>query len=295
MESLADLKSMPITATQPGTEAGQLLTNLASVRRTSSSPIYSHYNVMPVIDVFGGVSGRDLAGVLDDINPLIAEAEKTLPHGSSIILRGQAQTMRASFIGLSVGLVMAIALIYLLLVVNFQSWLDPFIILTALTGAGRRRWGCPHRHHAQRAGDDGRDHVPRRARRTPCSSSPSPGRICGRPRRHPCRWEAGSTRLRPVLMTAAAMIIGMVPMALGLGDGGEQNAPLGRAVIGGLILATVATLFFVPSSSASCTPHRRRPASRSRSRNHCPHSPDSSTHHENFGNQTRTDRDQRRA
>ena len=142
MDSLADLQSMPITANQPGISSGQLLTNLATFRRTNSSPIYSHYNVRPVIDVFGGVSGRDLAGVLDDIKPLIADAEKALPHGSSIILRGQAQTMRASFIGLSVGLVMAIALIYLLLVVNFQSWLDPFIILTALTGAlAGTAWG----------------------------------------------------------------------------------------------------------------------------------------------------------
>jgi len=142
INSLADLQSMPVTANQPGGDSGQLLTNLATLRRTNSSPIYSHYNVRPVIDVFGGVSGRDLAGVLDDIKPLIAEAEKALPQGSSIILRGQAQTMRASFIGLSVGLVMAIALIYLLLVVNFQNWLDPFIILTALTGAlAGTAWG----------------------------------------------------------------------------------------------------------------------------------------------------------
>src|SRR5258708_5159120 len=101
----------------------------------SSQPIYSHYNVMAVIDVFGGVSGRDLGGVLKDLKPIIAAAKKSLPHGSSLVLRGQAQTMRSSFVGLSVGLLMAVALIYLLLVVNFQSWLDPFIILTALTGA----------------------------------------------------------------------------------------------------------------------------------------------------------------
>ncbi|MEA3211463.1 MAG: hypothetical protein QOE70_4520 [Chthoniobacter sp.] len=249
MDSLADLKSMPITATQPGTEAGQLLTNLASVRRTSSSPIYSHYNVMPVIDVYGGVSGRDLAGVLDDVKPLIADAEKTLPHGSTIILRGQAQTMRASFIGLAVGLVAAIVLIYLLLVVNFQSWLDPFIILTALTGAlAGVAWGL----HLT----DTTLSVPAMMGAIMCLGVATANSVLvvtfarqnlaeGRDAIR-AAWEAGSTRLRPVLMTAAAMIIGMVPMALGLGDGGEQNAPLGRAVIGGLILATVATLFFVP-------------------------------------------------
>ena len=261
MESLADLKSMPITATQPGTAAGQLLTNLASVRRTNSSPIYSHYNVMPVIDVFGGVSGRDLAGVLDDINPLIAEAEKTLPHGSTIILRGQAQTMRASFIGLAVGLVAAIALIYLLLVVNFQSWLDPFIILTGLTGAlAGVAWGL----HLT----DTTLSVPAMMGAIMCLGVGTANSVLvvtfARQNlaegRDPIRaaWEAGSGRLRPVLMTAAAMIIGMVPMALGLGDGGEQNAPLGRAVIGGLLMATVATLFFVPVVFSLL--HRRTPA-----------------------------------
>ncbi len=249
MDSLADLESMPITATQPGTDAGQLLTNLASFRRTSSAPIYSHYNVMPVIDVYGGVSGRDLAGVLDDIKPLIAEAEKTLPKGSAIILRGQAQTMRASFIGLGVGLVMAIALIYLLLVVNFQSWLDPFIILTGLVGALA---GVAWALHLT----DTTLSVPAMMGAIMCLGVATANSVLvvtfarqnlaeGRDAIR-AAWEAGSGRLRPVLMTAAAMIIGMVPMALGLGDGGEQNAPLGRAVIGGLILATVATLFFVP-------------------------------------------------
>lgn len=249
MDSLADLESMPITATQPGTKAGQLLTNLASFRRTNSSPIYSHYNVMPVIDVFGGVSRRDLAGVLDDLKPLVAEAEKTLPHSSTIILRGQAQTMRESFLGLSVGLVMAIALIYLLLVVNFQSWLDPFIILTALTGAlAGTVWGL-HLSATTLS-------VPAMMGAIMCLGVATANSVLvvtfARQNlaegRDPIRaaWEAGSGRLRPVLMTAAAMTIGMVPMALGLGDGGEQNAPLGRAVIGGLLLATVATLFFVP-------------------------------------------------
>jgi multidrug efflux pump subunit AcrB len=260
MDTLADLQSMPITANQPGAP-GQLLTNLASVQRTSSSPIYSHYNVMPVIDIFGGVSGRDLAGVLDDLQPLIAEAEKTLPHGSTIILRGQAQTMRASFLGLSVGLVMAIALIYLLLVVNFQSWLDPFIILTALTGAlAGVVWGL----HLT----DTTLSVPAMMGAIMCLGVATANSVLvvTFAREHLAEsgdavrsaWEAGAGRLRPVLMTAGAMIIGMVPMALGLGDGGEQNAPLGRAVIGGLMLATVATLFFVPVVFSLM---HRRPAS----------------------------------
>src|SRR5205823_7055867 len=135
--TLSDLKSTPITASKPGTGNGQLLENVADVSRTTSQPIYSHYNVMPVVDVFGGVGARDLGGVLADIKPIIAEAKKAAPPGIDIILRGQASTMSSSFTGLSIGMLMSIALIYLLLVVNFQSWLDPFIILTALTGALR--------------------------------------------------------------------------------------------------------------------------------------------------------------
>ena len=204
---------------------------------------------MPVIDIFGGVSGRDLGGVLRDLKPLIAQAEKELPQGSSIMLRGQAETMHSSFTGLGIGLVMAIVLIYLLLVVNFQSWLDPFIIITALPGALAGVVWALHltlttvsvpalmgaimslgvatansvlvvtfaRNDLQQGMD-------------PLTAA----------------WEAGVSRLRPVLMTAAAMVIGMLPMALSLGEGGEQNAPLGRAVIGGLVVATIATLFFVP-------------------------------------------------
>jgi multidrug efflux pump subunit AcrB len=133
MTSLSDLNSMPVTAGMPGTGNEQLLANLVSYSRTNSQPIYSHYNLVPVIDVFGGVGGRDLGGVLKDIKPIVSQAQKSLPRGSSIILRGQAETMRSSFIGLSVGLVMAVALIYLLLVVNFQRWFYPFFILTALT------------------------------------------------------------------------------------------------------------------------------------------------------------------
>jgi multidrug efflux pump subunit AcrB len=249
MDSIEALKAMPVSANRPGKNDAQILTNLASFERASGSPIFSHYDVMPVIDVFGGVGGRDLGGVLKDIKPLIEEAKKELPKGSFIMLRGQADTMHSSYVGLGTGLVLAVVLIYLLLVVNFQSWLDPFIIITALPGALTGVvWGLYltlttlsvpalmgaimslgvatansilvvtfARNNLQQGLD-------------PLTSA----------------WEAGVGRLRPVLMTALAMIIGMLPMSLALGEGGEQNAPLGRAVIGGLILATVATLFFVP-------------------------------------------------
>src|SRR6266568_4411765 len=249
MTSLSDLNSIPVSAGIPGTGNEQLLANVASYSRNNSQAIYSHYNVMPVIDVFGGVGGRDLGGVLADIKPILAAAQKSLPHGSSIVLRGQAETMRSSFLGLSVGLVMAAALIYLLLVVNFQSWLDPFIILTALTGAlAGVIWGLflPHTTLS----------VPAMMGAIMCLGVATANSVLvvTFARTHlqegmlplKAAWEAGTGRLRPVLMTALAMIIGMVPMALGLGEGGEQNAPLGRAVIGGLVLATVATLFYVP-------------------------------------------------
>jgi len=249
MTSLSDLNFMPVTAGTPGTGNEQLLANLATFSRTNSQPIYSHYNVVPVVDVFGGVGGRDLGGVLADIQPILAEAQKNLPKGSSIMLRGQAETMRASFLDLSVGLVMAIALIYLLLVVNFQSWLDPFIIITALTGAlAGVIWGLYLTATTLS--------VPAMMGAIMCLGVATANSVLvvtfARQNLHQgmtplkAAWAAGTGRLRPVLMTATAMIIGMVPMALGLGEGGEQNAPLGRAVIGGLLVATVATLFFVP-------------------------------------------------
>jgi len=261
MTSLSDLNSMPLTAGMPGTGNEQLLANVASFSRTNSQPIYSHYNVLPVIDVFGGVSGRDLGGVLKDLKPILAAAKKSLPHGSSIVLRGQAQTMNSSFVGLSVGLLMAVALIYLLLVVNFQSWLDPFIILTALTGAlAGVIWGLFLTNTTLS--------VPAMMGAIMCLGVATANSVLvvtfARTHLHEgmaplkAAWEAGTGRLRPVLMTALAMIIGMVPMALGLGEGGEQNAPLGRAVIGGLVLATVATLFFVPVVFSVL--HRKVPA-----------------------------------
>jgi multidrug efflux pump subunit AcrB len=249
MTSLSDLNSMPVNAGMSGTGNEQLLANLVSYSRTNSQPIYSHYNLVPVVDVFGGVGGRDLGGVLKDIQPLLDQARKSLPFGSSIMLRGQAETMRSSFISLSVGLIMAVALIYLLLVVNFQSWLDPFIILTALSGAlAGVIWGLFVTGTTLS--------VPAMMGAIMCLGVATANSVLvvTFARGHlqegmtplNAAWEAGSGRLRPVLMTAMAMIIGMVPMALGMGEGGEQNAPLGRAVIGGLVMATVATLFFVP-------------------------------------------------
>ena len=260
MDSLDALHSIPLNAGQAGKNAAQILANVVSFERGSGSPIYSHYNVMPVIDVFGGVSGRDLGGVLSDMKPLIEEAKKALPKGSFISLRGQADTMNSSFTGLAIGLGMAVVLIYLLLVVFYQSWLDPFIIIAALPGAlAGVVWGLYLTlttlsvpalmgaimslgvatansvlvvSFARSSLKQGMD---------PLASA----------------WEAGAGRLRPVLMTALAMIIGMLPMALSLGEGGEQNAPLGRAVIGGLVIATAATLFFVPAVFSLL--HRRNP------------------------------------
>ena len=250
LESLSQLQSLPITApTTPGMANGQVLTNVASVSRTSSQPIYSHYNVMPVVDIYGGVANRDLGSVLRDIKPIIADARKNLPRGVFITTRGQVLTMSSSFTGLALGLVMSIALIYLLLVVNFQSWLDPFIILTALSGAlAGVIWGL----HVTSTTLS----VPALMGAIMCMGVATANSVLvvtfARQRLGEgmdsvrAAWEAGSTRLRPVLMTALAMIIGMLPMSLGLGEGGEQNAPLGRGVIGGLIIATFTTLLFVP-------------------------------------------------
>ena len=261
IDSLSALGAIPVNASRPGEGDAALLANLATISRTNSPPVISHYNVLPVIDVFGGVSGRDLGGVLRDLRPLIEQARSELPRGSFIMLRGQAETMRSSFAGLGLGLVMAMVLIYLLLVVNFQSWLDPFIIITALPGALAGVAWALHLTF------------------TTVSVPALMGAIMGLGvatansvlvvtfARNALRqglapsdaaWDAGVSRLRPVLMTAAAMVIGMFPMALAWGEGGEQNAPLGRAVIGGLVIATIATLFFVPVVFSLL--HRRAPA-----------------------------------
>ncbi len=248
MNSLQQLGAMPISAGPLGGD-GQILANLATVSRVNVQPVISHYDILPVIDIYGGADGRDLGGVISEIQPLVEKVQKQLPRGATIKVRGQAETMRTSYINLGVGLIGAIVLIYFLLVINFQSWLDPFIIITALPGAlAGVLWGL---FLAQ----------------TPLSVPALMGAIMSigvatansvlvvtfarenlRRGLDPisAAREAGVGRIRPVLMTAMAMVIGMLPMSLGIGEGGEQNAPLGRAVIGGLVCATIATLFFVP-------------------------------------------------
>lgn len=260
MDSVGALAGIPVKAGRDGQGDGQLLANVASFARSQGPATVSHFNVMPVIDVFGGVSGRDLGGVFRDIAPLIEQAKKELPRGSFILTRGQADTMNASYLGLGIGLVVAMALIYLMLVVNFQSWLDPFIIISALPGAlAGVVWALWLTHTGLS--------VPALMGAVMSLGVATANSVLivsfARTNLHrgiapaAAALDSGATRLRAVLMTALAMIIGMTPLALGLGEGGEQNAPLGRAVIGGLALATLATLFFVPAVFAML--HRQRP------------------------------------
>jgi multidrug efflux pump subunit AcrB len=248
MDSLQAIQSVPVTGTQGGPP--QILGALASIKRTQSWAAVSHYNITPVIDIYGSVQGRDLGAVSRDINSVIQRNEKDLPRGSEINVRGQIETMRSSFVGLLSGLVFAIVLAYLLIVVNFQSWLDPFIIVTALpAGLAGIVWFLFITGTTIS--------VPALTGSIMCMGVATANSILvvsfakDRLREGCSAWQAaldaGFTRFRPVLMTALAMIIGMVPMAFGMGEGGEQNAPLGRAVIGGLLFATVATLFFVPT------------------------------------------------
>ena len=247
LDTLQDLENIPVTGPSGGRFG--ILANLASIRRGAGLAVVSHYDIQPLIDIYGAVQGRDLGGVARDLNKIVDESRKELPRGSQLIVRGQIQTMRSSYTGLLSGLLFSIVLVYLLIVINFQSWLDPFIIISALPAAlagivwflfiTRTTLSVPALtgsimcvgvatansilvvSFAKEQLTEGKDALA-------------------------AALTAGFTRFRPVLMTALAMIIGMVPMAIGLGEGGEQNAPLGRAVIGGLLFATVATLFFVP-------------------------------------------------
>ncbi len=227
----------------------QLLGNLAQVKPAEEQAVISHYDISPVIDLYVSVEGRDLGGVAREVEKLVAEAKPGLPRGADIVMRGQVQTMRTSFIGLGIGLAAAIVLVYLLIVVNFQSWIDAFIIITALPAAlAGIAWmlfvtgtnlsvpaltGAIMTMGVATANSILLVSFARQRLREGLDSVAA-------------ALEAGATRIRPVLMTALAMIIGMIPMALGLGEGAEQNAPLGRATIGGLLFATVSTLFFVP-------------------------------------------------
>ncbi len=248
LASMQQLGNIPITGSAGSRP--QVLQALATMTRGEGMAVVSHYNAQPVIDIFGSVQGRDLGSISREIQPILDASERTLPRGSQLIVRGQIETMNSSFSGLLGGLILAIILVYLLIVVNFQSWLDPFIIITALPSAiAGIVWMLFLSHttisvpaltgaimcvgvataNSILVVSFAKDQVARGA-------SPIAAAI-----------DAGFSRFRPVLMTALAMIIGMLPMALGFGEGGEQNAPLGRAVVGGLTLATLATLYFVPA------------------------------------------------
>jgi multidrug efflux pump subunit AcrB len=227
----------------------QFLANLTSVTRRNVYSVINHYNVQPVFDIYANVAGSDLGAVSDAVDQVVKKVQPTLPRGTTIAVRGQVQSMRAAFTGLGLGLVFAIVLVYLLMVVNFQSWLDPLIIVMALPGAlagivwalfiTQTTFSVPSLMGAIMAMGVAT------ANSVLMVTFANDQRPLGRTAVQ-AALEAGHERLRPVLMTAMAMIIGMMPMALGLGEGGEQNAPLGRAVIGGLLVATFATLFFVP-------------------------------------------------
>ncbi len=248
-DTLQDIENIPVTGTDPNAPPS-IMASLVSMQRGTGMAVVSHYNVAPVIDIFGAVAGRDLGSVSSDINKIIDATRGQLPRGSQIVVRGQTQTMQASYIGLLSGLAFSIVLVYLLIVVNFQSWLDPFIMISALPAAlAGIAWFLFVTHTTLS--------VPALMGAIMCMGvatsnsilvvSFATERMDAGSDSVSAALEAGFTRFRPVLMTAMAMIIGMVPMALGLGDGGEQNAPLGRAVIGGLLFATGSTLLFVPA------------------------------------------------
>jgi CzcA family heavy metal efflux pump len=248
VQSLADLENIPISG--PGQIRPEILADVASFSRSSEVQAVSHYNIRRVLDIYGAVQGRDLGGVGRDVSRIVAADQHLLPRGSFFRMRGQLETMQSSYLGLLAGLAFSIVLVYLLIVVNFQSWLEPFIIITALPAALAGIVLFLFLTHTTLS-------VPALTGSIMCMGVATANSILvisfakERFAEHGdpvlAAVESGFTRFRPVLMTALAMIIGMVPMALGLGDGGEENAPLGRAVIGGLLCATVATLLFVPA------------------------------------------------
>jgi multidrug efflux pump subunit AcrB len=247
LHSLDDLRNLPILG---GAGQGQILANVASITRGTTSPVEDHYNILPVINIYGTADGKDLGFVANQIQSLVDASKKNLPDGSFISVRGQINTMHNSYTGLYLGLAFSMVLVYLLMVVNFQSWTQPFVIITALP--------CALAGIIWMLFVTGTTlSVPALMGAIMCMGVATANSVLVvtfanelfEQYKDPYRaaLEAGYVRIRPVLMTALAMIIGMIPMALGLGEGGEQNAPLGRAVIGGLIFATAATLFFVPT------------------------------------------------
>src|SRR5581483_8290231 len=247
VDSLSALETLPITSSAP-TQA-PILGGIANISRTASSAMVSQYDIQSLIQIFATPQGRDLGGIASDISKVIAANAKGVPKGSTVVLSGQVQTMNSSFSGLLFGLLGAIVLIYFLIVVNFQSWLDPFVIITALPAALAGIVWMLFTSHTTLS-------VPALTGAIMCMGVATANSVLvisfARERYDElgdpvaAAIEAGFVRIRPVLMTALAMIIGMLPMSLGLGDGGEANAPLGRAVIGGLMFSTVATLMFVP-------------------------------------------------
>jgi multidrug efflux pump subunit AcrB len=248
MRSIQDIENIPLTSRQR--KNPEILADVASVRRSSEMEVVSHYNISRVVELYASVQDRDLGAVSREVKKIVDKDRSLLPRGSFVTIRGQVDTMQNSYASLLGGLAFSIILVYLLIVVNFQSWLDPFIIVTALPAALAGIVLFLFFTHTTLS-------VPALMGAIMCMGVATANSIlvvsfareqlASHGNAIQAALEAGSTRFRPVLMTALAMIIGMVPMALGLGDGGEQNAPLGRAVIGGLLLATLATLLFVPA------------------------------------------------
>jgi len=245
---IGSLDAVEVTPLSRGGDAPQLLTNVAATSRTTGPANVTHFNVARTFDVQANVDGTDLGSVSNAVNRIIDELTPQLPRGTTIRVKGQVESMESSFRGLGFGLLFSVLLVYLLMVVNFQSWLDPLVILMALPGAIA---GIVWMLFLSRTTLS----VPALMGSIMCVGVATANSILvvtfanGQRLVRDARsaaLAAGMTRLRPVMMTALAMIIGMLPMALGIGEGGEQNAPLGRAVVGGLILATGTTLFFVP-------------------------------------------------
>ena len=257
IDFISDLVNLPVTS--PKTKTPQYLGGLAQITLGPSPGVVSHYNVQPVIDIYGAVQERDLGAVSSDIDQILSETRKDLPRGSYVAVRGQVHTMTSAYSQLYFGLAGAVVLVYLVIVVNFQSWLDPFIIITALPGALAGIIWMLFMTGTTLS-------VPALTGAVMCMGIATANSVllvsfareglANGLDSATAALEAGFTRFRPVLMTALAMIIGMMPMAFALGEGGEQNAPLGRAVVGGLAVATIATLFFVPT--VFCVLHRRQ-------------------------------------
>ena len=251
IDSVNALMNLPVSARVAGTDSteSQLLANLAGISRGNAASVVNHYNIQPVFDIYANVSGRDLGGVAGEVDKIVADAQKKLAPGNTIIVRGQVDSMNTAFTRMGLGLILSALLVYFLMVVNFQSWKDPFIILMALPGAftgivwglflTQTTFNVPSLMGAIMT-------IGVATANSILMVTFANDQLRSGMNSLEAALQAGATRLRPVLMTAGAMIIGMFPMALGLGEGGEQNAPLGRAVIGGLMLATVATLLFVP-------------------------------------------------